>query len=63
MLEIDNFGIYFVHNKGDGVYYVWPWKRPSFNKRFYSTGFYAFFTSLKILDKMWEDYWKEAFIK
>jgi hypothetical protein len=65
MTKIDRFGICFDNNirKGDIFYYVWPWKRPSFNKRIYSMSFYAYFTSLKKLDKMWEDYWKEAFIR
>jgi len=54
---VSDIGIEFNH-KGDWVYWVWWWKRPSKEKKFFSTSFQAFFKTLTALDLMWDEYWK-----
>lgn len=58
----DKLGFWFLY-KGDEVGWIYPWNRPSKNKKWISLGFSgngefgdAYFGSLKELDEMWNSY-------
>ncbi|MEK6884627.1 MAG: hypothetical protein AABY22_33650 [Nanoarchaeota archaeon] len=60
--DFDKFGIWFWHN-GDEVCWNWPWRNKNEKKRFISVSFSgtgefgdARYSSLKELDKNWDDY-------
>lgn len=54
-MRIDKHGIEFSH-RGDDVLWLWPWRREKWSRRYISFGFDGVFSTLRELDKLWEDY-------
>jgi hypothetical protein len=54
----DPDGIAFMHH-GDEIIYLWWWKRINKSFKFYSIGFNCPFRSLKQIDDLWEQYFKD----
>ena len=54
----DPYGIVFRYN-GDEVIWLWWWKRENKLWKFYSIGFCCSFRSLKQIDDLWEQYFRD----
>lgn len=44
--------------KGGEVLYIYPWLRNKFSKRFLSVPFMCYVSTLKEIDKIWNEYWR-----
>ena len=43
---------------GMEVLYIYPWNRTQFSKRFMSVSFMSYTSTLKEIDKIWDEYWR-----
>jgi hypothetical protein len=57
MIKPCKTGIWFSRN-GDEVEWIFPWRRNKFKNRFLSLSFEDCYSSLKELDKEWDEWWK-----